>query len=188
MREPRSTDLALVWSPRTTRGTQTESTESGDFVTVLLLARISELSPEGGKGLPNKRLRSTRPPARRVEEHMMQAIRSTVTTAYNGMNFYKGLLILSVKRASIRCTKPLYTELQPFVEAGFNVRAWKRYLTQDSLQFGDRVTVHGGPHHGRLGVINTCWPGNAVIAAIGEDDDGEGIAPTLLEVDMRSLD
>ena len=59
---------------------------------------------------------------------------------------------------------------------------------QDTLRFGDRVTVYGGPHHGRLGVINTCWPGNAVIAAVGEDDDGEGVAPTLLEVDMRSLD
>ena len=118
----------------------------------------------------------------------MQAIQSTFTTAYNRINFYKGLLILNVKRANIRHTKPLYTELQPFVEAGFNVWAWKRYLAQDTLRFGDRVTVYGGPHHGRLGVINTCWPGNAVIAAIGEDDDREGVTPTLLEVDMRSLD
>ena len=59
---------------------------------------------------------------------------------------------------------------------------------QDTLRFGDRVTIHGGPHHRRLGIINTCWPGNAVIAAIGEDDDREGVTPTLLEVDMRSLD
>ena len=153
-------------------------------LTVLLPARIQTTSSEPEKTL-GKRKRLVRPPAKRVENYAIQTARKAGNNAYENKTFFHGLLVARMKNSSIRRSKPQYAELQPFIESGFDVRPWKRYLAQDTLRFGDRVIVHGGPHHGRMGVVNTCCPGMAVIMAVGEDNDD---SPTRLEVDMRSLD
>ena len=115
---------------------------------------------------------------------MIEAARSSGDNIYSDKTFYNRLLLVRMNCNNLFRSKPSYTELYPFVEAGLDVRPWKRYLAQETLRFGDCVLIQYRPHHGRVAVIKTCSPGGAVVLAMGEGDGD----PELLDVDMRSLD
>ena len=167
-----------MWSPRS------KSASTVDVVTVLLLPRIQE-HPVIIVSSSRKRKLPSRPPPRRVDRHMIEVAHADGSKIYSEKQFYNGLLVAMFKGSDVKRSKPLYTELLPFSEAGLDVRPWKRYLAQDSLRFGDRVIVHGGPYHGTVGALHTCWPGRADIITIGDESEDH---PTVLQVDMRSLD
>ena len=116
---------------------------------------------------------------------MIETAKSLSLNGYDNKKFYNGLLVAGFNNTDVKRSKPLYAELHSFSEAGLDVRPWKRYLAQDTLRFGDRVIVHGGLHHGRVGALHTCWSGRADIVALGSEDEDH---PTMLQVDMRSLD
>ena len=120
----------------------------------------------------------------RIEEKMIDAACNSGDSIYSDKHFYNGLLLTRMDCDNLFRSRPLYTELYPFVEAGLDVRPWKRYLAQETLRFGDRVLIQYRPHHGQVAVIKTCSPGGAVVLAMREG----AVNPELLDVDMRSLD
>ena len=76
-------------------------------------------------------------------------------TCYDGLVFLNCLLVAHVKTKRVVRTTPKYHELQPYSEAGLNVRAWRRYVSALSLQYGDRVIVRGGVEDGMVATFYT---------------------------------
>ena len=101
-----------MWSPTTP--VSTLNTSELDEVTALLLVRMH--TEAGGK-----RKRLARPPARRIDAHIVQTAQSQGSELFSGKSFYNGLLVARFKSRCLRRAMPLYIELQSFVEAGLDV-------------------------------------------------------------------
>ena len=116
-------DLALVWSLSTASRSLADMTPEthGQYVPILLLARLHQRDAEQSKRCQGKRRRLDWPLPLRVEERMIDAARSSGDNTYSDKTFYNGLLLVRMDRDNLFRSKPSYTELYPFVEAGLDV-------------------------------------------------------------------
>ena len=64
---------------------------------------------------------------------MIETAKSLGLNSYDDKKFYNGLLVAGFNNTDVKQSKPLYTELHSFSEAGLDICPWKRYLDQDTL-------------------------------------------------------
>jgi hypothetical protein len=75
-------------------------------------------------------------------------------------------------------------ELQPFVDAHLDVRAWKRRLSQETLRSGEKVRVIGAGLDGCIAVIEEIHHSSATLRVVDESESGR----VLPEVGIRHLE
>lgn len=184
-------DLALVWEPK-----RPNVSVDSDELTVLVVPRLGAPGEKKPTKLAHEadnkrqRLRPRYPPLR-VTEHLIQQARILGERRYEKSVFMKGLLVTQMKRKVLERTVPTHLELQPFSEAEFNVRAWHKALSQQTLRRGDRVIVTGGAENG---VVGAFWTSYLTKATIIPTDGGRGsnsgsdAGPRVVEVDLAQLE
>lgn len=186
-------DLALIWKPG-------DVSEINGKLSILVVPRLGAPGESATKrfnttqlpvvGEKRKRAFARFPPLP-VTPLLVKQANDLGDTRYAHHNLLQGLLITQIKCNAVVRTLPQFHELQAFSEAGLNIRAWRKLLSQQTLRRGDRVIVIGGAENG---IIGTYWSSHFTTATIlpnvsemnnADDVDAEA---RVLDVDLGQLE
>lgn len=152
-------DLGLIWDPLAP--THNASTDGSTCLTVLVVPRLSVHTFMSRLGS------QIRPPAGLVD---MKDVRIDFDNlAYDGKQFYQGLLAMELGVESVKPTLPTFPEMDPFAKAGFGTSLWKRLLSLETLRTGDRVVVTSGRNKGADGFFGQMSGSNLFVCNIEEE-------------------
>ena len=174
-------DIALV-RDRQLQGIRTPSVAEPNKISVLVVPRIR---------LPRPRptgLKEKRPVARRVTRQMQQQAESFGDNCYEGLVFVNTLLVTTVESKWVVRSTPRYEELHDYSEAGLNVRAWRRFIAQSSLRFGERVLVRGGVEDGMVATFYSSVGTEAVVVPVQGETREISVSIHQLEREFRVHD
>ena len=172
-------DLALVFYPVVNGNRWPPQARAWpEYVQVLVVPRwdVSSQSKELQSDSRSKRKRSSRPPQVTLldgPDHSYVGCNSKSVSQKSSRKaaLYFNLLFMTTPATNLRESAPrsMY-ELEPFVAAEFDVRQWKRRLSQDSLRPEERVRIVSGDLSGQVGVVVEILQDVATVVLTEQDE------------------
>ena len=187
-------DLALVFYP-VVKGKRwpPRARPWPEYVQILLVPRWNTDRGNTKSDNGSKRKRSSRPPQVTLkdgsEPYRFVGCNSISLDSEGSKKvaLYYNLIFMTTAATNLRASQPRsMDELEPFVAAEFDVRAWKRRLAQSSLRPEERVRIVGGDLHGQVGVIVDIDQGVASVV-IAEQCEKES-EPQEVSVEIKDLE
>ena len=171
-------NIALVWDHQL-QGIRLPSAEEPDRITALVLPRIRLPSP---RPRPAKK---SRPPARRITRQLKQQADLFGDNCYKGLTFVNCLLVTTFETKRVIRLTPRYEELHEYSEVGLDVRAWRRYVAQSSLRYGERVMVRGGTEDGMVATFYYSSGTEALVVPVHEGEREISVSVHQLEREFK---